>query len=92
MNEHKLEDAKISSQNWDLKWVTFVCVQRDSSYMGRVALGRLVISTVGVALALELGSSPHPSLPFTPCRPTLLKHNVTYGNDKVVGTIFGGHF
>ena len=49
--EHKLEDAKISSQNWDLKWVTFVCVQRDSSYMGRVALGRLVISAVGVVLA-----------------------------------------
>ena len=61
--------------------------------MGRVAVGRLVISTVGVALALELGSSPHPSLPFTPCRPlTLLKHNVTYGNDKVSGTILGGRF
>ena len=72
--EHKLEDVKISSQNWDLKWVTFVCVQRDRN-MGRVALGRLVISTVGVALQPELGSSPHPSLPFTPYRPTLLKHN-----------------
>ena len=22
--EHKLEDAKISNQNWDLKWVLFV--------------------------------------------------------------------
>ena len=43
--------------------------------MGRVAVGRLVISAVGVALKPELGSSPHPSLPFSPYRPTLLKHN-----------------
>ena len=44
--------------------------------MGRVAVGRLVISSVGVALTPKLGSSPHPSLPFALCTPRLLKRNV----------------
>ena len=44
--------------------------------MGRVAVGRLVISPPGVALTPKLGSSPHPSLPFLLRTPRLLKRNV----------------
>ena len=44
--------------------------------MGRVAVGRLVISPPGVALTPKLGSSPHPSLPFPLRTPRLLKRNV----------------
>ena len=44
--------------------------------MGRVLVGRLVISAVGVGLTPKLGSSPHPSLPFPLRTPRLLKRNV----------------
>ena len=44
--------------------------------MGRVLVGRLFISPLGVALTPKLGSSPHPSLPFPLRTPRLLKRNV----------------
>ena len=69
--EQKMGGANILIQNWDL---LFVFVRQKYGACHSWPAG---YQHSGVALALELGSPPHPSLPFTPGKPcTLLKHNI----------------
>ena len=72
---NKGEVAKIGAEVGDGNW-SLLFELNGGRNMGRVAVGRLVISSVGVALTPKLGSSPHPSLPFPLRTPRLLKRNV----------------
>ena len=72
---NKGEVANIGAQGGNENW-SLLFTLNGGRNMGRVAVGRLVISPLGVALTPKLGSSPHPSLLFPLCTPRLLKRNV----------------
>ena len=72
---NKGEVANIGAQGGNENW-SLLFTLNGGRNMGRVAVGRLVISPLGVALTPKLGSSPHPSLPFPLRTPRLLKRNV----------------
>ena len=72
---NKGEVARIGAEGGNGNW-SLLFTLNGGRNMGRVLVGRLVISPPGVALTPKLGSSPHPSLPFPLRTPRLLKHNV----------------